>query len=1017
MAKELGYYKDAGLDVELLEYTTKYDIDQLLDGEVDYFISNSLIQYKNKKLQHVTLLATYFQKSPLVFATQKEIEKVSDLKGKKVMIDENELKNSTLAVLLNTFGIDSSNTSFISQTHTIDDFVQKKVDAVSVFRSNELYILDKLNYPYNVIDPTEYGFSTSAINLFTSHEKLLENPENVKKFLEATKKGWSYALSHIEQTAQIIYKKYNHSSSLDALVYEGKVTKELMLVGLYNIGEINEGKILTSYKRLIKTGMLDKEQNLDLNMLTYSGYMTEKHIYLSHHERMYLRNRKSISICVDPKWRPFEWIDEKGVYRGMGADYFNTFIESMHMKKKVSLYKTQNWAQTLEALKAKKCDLLPMAGITQERKEFLNFTEPFYEAPYVIATKRDKIFIEDIGKKLDKKYAVVRGSAIVDDLKRLYPGIKIVEVSDIFEGLSAVEEEKVYGFINVTTAIVYLMQKEGFTDIKIGGKLPFGFKIAVALRKDEPELYSIFSKAVVNLEENEKEAISNRWTSVVLEKKQDFTLVYQILGVSFLLLLAFIYRQMILKRANSSLKQKVDEKTKELQNLNSKLENLVKKRTEQLEYQAYYDALTKLPNRTLFHEKLEEGIVKAKANNEMLALFFIDLDRFKQINDSLGHHVGDEVLKFVTQRLLNAISKKDILSRLGGDEFTLIVEHIKHNAQIANVAQKILDALADPIEINDTKFYITPSIGISVYPHDGDGMNLLKNADAAMYKAKDEGRNNFQFYSSEMTQMAFEKVILQGSLRQAIENDEFDVFYQPQIDADRKKIIGFEALVRWKHPTEGIISPAHFIPLAEETGLIVEIDQVVMKKAMNKVAQWHKEGVFDGTLSLNLAAKQLANSECLSTLKARLKEYDFNPLWLELEVTESDIMHRPDEAILKLEKIHALGIKISIDDFGTGYSSLSYLKRLPIDKLKIDQSFIKDIPQSEDDSAIVKAVIALANSLGLSLIAEGVETQEQKDFLVKNSCVNIQGYLYAKPMNAEDTLDFIKSFNVRADFA
>jgi diguanylate cyclase (GGDEF)-like protein len=1013
MAKELGYYKEAGFDVTLLEYSADYDVDDLLDGDIEYFMSNSLLLYKNKRLEHVTLLATYFQKSPLIFIAQENLKTIKDFKSKKIMINHNELTNSSLGVLLHNYGIDSTNTTFIKGTNNIEEFINKRVDAASAFRSNELYILDKMHYKYTVIDPAEYGFSTSAINLFTSHEYLLKHPHEVQRFLDATKKGWEYALSHIKETATLIHQKYNQKTTLDSLLYEGSITKELMLSDLYEIGEINEGNVISSYKRLMKVGMLEKKQQFNLDLLTYDRFLKDTHLFLTHHERLYLENKKNITICVDPQWKPMEWIDEEGVYRGMGADYLHSFIKSIEYDpKKILLYKTKNWSQTIAAIKANKCDLLPMAGITKERKKFLNFTPSFYKAPYVIATKQDKTFIENIETKLDKEFAVVKHSAIIDDLRRLYPQIKIIEVQTIKEGLSLVESEQVYGFINITTAIVYMIQKEGFTDLKIAGKLPIGFKIAIGVRQDEGRLYTIMSKAVKNLDKQKLIAIKNRWRSTIVEEKQDYTLVYQILFITVLLILAFLYRQIVLKRANGLLQEKVDAKTQELQNLNNKLENLVVKRTKQLEHQAYYDSLTQLPNRTLFHKKLEEGVANAKHNVEMLALLFIDLDRFKQINDSLGHHVGDEVLILVTKRLQITISENAMLSRLGGDEFTLIVEHLKNPEEAQVIAQKIIDTLADPVEINDTKFYITPSIGISIYPKDGDGDNLLKNADAAMYKAKEEGRNNFQFYSSEMTKMAFSKVMLQGSLRQAIERDEFQVFYQPQIDAVAKRVIGFEALVRWEHPTEGIISPAHFIPLAEETGLVVEIDQIVMQKAMEQVSQWHESGLFDGTLSLNLAAKQLANPDCLHILKQRMEEFNFQSSWLELEVTESDIMHRPEEAIQKLEKIHSLGIRISIDDFGTGYSSLSYLKRFPIDKLKIDQSFVCDIPNSEDDSAIVKAIIALAKTLGLSLIAEGVETQEQKDFLIENSCINIQGYLYAKPMNAQDAQAFLENFNL-----
>mgnify|MGYP002266590929 CR=1 FL=1 len=421
-----------------------------------------------------------------------------------------------------------------------------------------------------------------------------------------------------------------------------------------------------------------------------------------------------------------------------------------------------------------------------------------------------------------------------------------------------------------------------------------------------------------------------------------------------------------------------------------------------LEYQAHHDGLTQLPNRLLFYDRLSQAIEKAKRNNSKLAIFFIDLDRFKQINDSLGHGLGDEVLQLVASRLLHIIRKEDTLARLGGDEFTILMEDL-NNAQDASIlAQKILKSLVEPMLISERTLYVSSSIGISLYPQDGDDpANLLKYADAAMYRAKDEGRDNFQFYLAEMTEMASEHIALETSMRQALNNEEFIVYYQAQTNGLNDKLIGMEALVRWEHPIMGLVSPAKFIPLAEETGLIIPLDQWVMKTAMNQIVQWYKEGLKPGVLALNLAIKQLQQKDFIDILGEMLHETGCRPEWLTLEVTESQIMTNPEKSIVILRQISDMGIEVAIDDFGTGYSSLSYLKRLPIDKLKIDQSFVQGLPDDEEDLGISKAVISLAQSLKLDVIAEGVETQSQKDFLVESGCIDIQGYFYARPMPAD----------------
>ncbi len=434
----------------------------------------------------------------------------------------------------------------------------------------------------------------------------------------------------------------------------------------------------------------------------------------------------------------------------------------------------------------------------------------------------------------------------------------------------------------------------------------------------------------------------------------------------------------------------------------------LKKQEEVLWHQANYDALTKLPNRVLFGDRLERNIEKAKRHNDRFALFFLDLDRFKQINDSLGHSIGDKVLKKVSSIIKSILREEDTLARLGGDEFIVITGCISDAKGVGILADKIINALSDPIIVDKYRLYISVSIGISLFPDDSKSAhNLLKYADSAMYKAKEEGRNNYQFYSQEMTRLAFERVALETDLRLAIKNQEFLVYYQPQIDAVSGNITGMEALVRWSHPKKGLISPAKFIPLAEETGMIVDIDRFVMTEAVRQVGEWRKEKLNPGILALNLSMEHLRSKNLIKLIRESMSLYDLEAKFLELEVTESKVMKKPQEMILKLKKLNDMGIKIAIDDFGTGYSSLSYLKKLPIDILKIDQSFVRHIPDSEDDLSIVKAIIALAKSLNLGLIAEGVESVKQKNFLLENGCRNIQGYYYSKPLNSKDMRKFL----------
>jgi len=429
----------------------------------------------------------------------------------------------------------------------------------------------------------------------------------------------------------------------------------------------------------------------------------------------------------------------------------------------------------------------------------------------------------------------------------------------------------------------------------------------------------------------------------------------------------------------------------------------VQKQKKDLEYLANHDVLTGLPNRLLFQDRLEESLKRAKRKDSLFGLFFIDLDHFKEINDSFGHDVGDDVLKAVTKLFKEKLREEDTLARLGGDEFAVIIENLKSVEDASILAEKIVAIFKEPIVLDDYPFYLSCSIGISLFPEDDDDIsNLLKYADAAMYKAKENGRNGYSFYQVEMTHSALKKVIIETELRNALAGDELLVYYQPQMDAKENKLVGMEALIRWRHPTIGIMTPNRFLPTAEATGLIIDIDRAIITKAVKQLVQWYDAGLNPGVLALNIAVGQLEKKDFISFVKELLAQTKCKAEWLELEITESGLMKNPADAIKVLDELSALGIELAVDDFGTGYSSLSYLKKLPVNRLKIDKSFVDELPYDEEDVAITKAILALAKSLNLRVIAEGVEKIEQKEFLIENGCSNIQGYFYDKPKSAKE---------------
>ena len=428
----------------------------------------------------------------------------------------------------------------------------------------------------------------------------------------------------------------------------------------------------------------------------------------------------------------------------------------------------------------------------------------------------------------------------------------------------------------------------------------------------------------------------------------------------------------------------------------------IKQTQSQLEHLAHHDSLTNLPNRLLFEDRLEHALAQAKRQNRQLAVLFLDLDRFKNINDSLGHAMGDELLKEVANRLQNILRDDDTAARLGGDEFTILVENVDDPSQAAVVASKIQDKFKAPFKIAGRELHVTASIGISIYPEDGkDVADLTKNADAAMYQAKEQGRNNYRYYTSELTRTAFERLLLETELRSALKQGQLLLYYQPQISLKNGEMTGAEALLRWHHPRLGIIPPARFIPLAEESGLIHDIGNWVLKETCEQTRYLLKQGLFQGRMAINLSVRQIMQTDLILRFEQIIAESGCPPDMLQLEVTEGIFMGQMKHSVPVLDVFKKLGVSIAIDDFGTGYSSLSYLKQLPIDKLKIDRSFIRDMPHDSDAVAITQAIVSLGKNLGLRITAEGIETMAQQSLLQKMGCQEGQGYLYSPPVPAE----------------
>jgi diguanylate cyclase (GGDEF)-like protein len=441
---------------------------------------------------------------------------------------------------------------------------------------------------------------------------------------------------------------------------------------------------------------------------------------------------------------------------------------------------------------------------------------------------------------------------------------------------------------------------------------------------------------------------------------------------------------------------------KEKRRYKDQLEKLLSERTAEVNRLAYYDTLTALPNRTLFKDRLEQAVAVAQSARKLLGILFISLDQLKKVNDTLGHLPGDLLMKQVAGRLRSCVTEGDTVARFGGDEFAVMLTHIDGARHVVELIGSIREALHAPFDLDGQELFATTSVGVSLFPHDGnESQSLLKNAGSALYRAKKSGGDDYRFYTEDMNSKASKQFALETSLRHAIDNEEFVLHYQPRMAVDSLKITGVEALVRWQHPQLGLLSPIEFIPLAEDNGLILPIGEWVLRTACRQNRLWQERGFNAMRVGVNVSARQFQQQHLAEIVLQILDETGLAPKYLDLELTESSIMSNAQATIDVLARLKAMDVTISIDDFGTGFSSLSYLKRLPIDALKIDKSFVRDLTTDPDDAALVMAIVTLAHNLRLQVIAEGVETEEQLRFLQLLRCDEVQGYLFSKPLPAE----------------
>ena len=701
------------------------------------------------------------------------------------------------------------------------------------------------------------------------------------------------------------------------------------------------------------------------------------------------RDKLTLRIAGDNNFPPYEFVDEKGEYKGFNIDIMRAIEETVHIEIELI---PMRWTDAVSALERGQIDAIQGMAKIPSREEKYKFTQSTSINSSAIFVKKETDYIRNINDLKGARIAYQMGD--INEVKILeIPYAIMIPRHNQVEGLEALLNNEADAFIgNKAVAIYRLNKMKAANKVKVleepVGEISYG----PVTMPENLEVYNILDEGLRKIKDSgDYDKIYKKWFGDQLSPGR-FNLRYYLkeiiiisLVIIIILLGFFLW--------NKKLQIEVAKRTKELKIAN---ENL-KSQQERIYNLAYYDTATGLPNRLYFTEKLENTI-ESLNENEILAVFYLDLDKFKHINDTLGHKIGDKVLKLVGERLRTTIAN-NTLARASGDAYIILIKDVENEDEALQLAKKIVDDFKQPILVEDYKLYLTVSIGVAIYPEAGiDSISLIKNAEVALYKAKDMGGNNYFKYNEEMGKQEYLNLTTLNELREAVTNDEFILYYQPKIDIKTRKIIGMEALIRWKSPRKGLVFPDKFIPLAEDTGLIFPIGEWVIKEACRQNKQWIEKGYKPRRVSVNISARQFQHYKFLDTVSNALKETGLEPEYLGLEITETVAVSDIDHTINVLKELKELGVFVIMDDFGTGYSSLSYLKEMSIDEIKIDRTFISDMEISEKNRAISNTIIILAKQFNILVTAEGVESKEQLKILENMGCHKAQGYYFSKPI-------------------
>ena len=988
-AKEKGYFADEGLDVTLLERVPGTDITALVtEGHAQYGVHDAGLLLERARGKPVVAIASIFQHNPLVFISLRSSGIVSpyEMVGKRMMMDSNN--NAPLMAMLAGAGIGTDQFKEVPHSFNYDDLLAGKVDVVSAYITNEPYVLERKGVEFNIINPLNYGVDFPGDLLFTTEDEVARYPERAEKMRRATLKGWDYALHHPNEIIDLIQAKYVSRvapRSADHLHYEAREMRKLILPELIPLGSIDSKRfdsLLQVYQGL---GLAGRDSSL-------AGFIfsapPRDGLKLSIEEQVWLKEHKVLRVGIDRDFAPYEWVDEQGRYHGMAADLLALVAQKLGVR--LEIVKDKSWQQVLDMAKQRQLDMLSFVVKTPERERYLRFTQPISRVSVAIITAQSTGYLGDLERLQGKRVSVVKGYFMEENLRRDHPGIKVLALPSVQLALEAVSAGKAEAYVGDTASANYEIMRSSLAGLQVAGVTSYYSEHRMAVVAGEPVLVGVLNKALTAIPQMEKEAIVSRWYGLRAEPGISHKTLALYAGGGLALLLAILYWNWRLRR-EIALRRNAEEK---------------------LSLSAHYDVLTKLPNRTLFADRFAQAIAHCRREQAMLAVCYLDLDGFKEVNDSLGHEAGDRLLVEVAGRIKASLRAEDTVSRLGGDEFALLIGDIHTVDQVEQAMARIHAAMAQPYQLDKRSITIAASSGVTIYPMDeADPDTLLRHADQAMYQAKLDGRNRFRLFDPAQDQQIQSSRQLLGRLEEALAAGEFCLYYQPKVNMKSGEVLGAEALIRWNHPERGILPPAQFLPVIEGTMLEHVLGAWVIDQALEQLSAWRKAGL-DIQVGVNISPRFLQWKDFFLQLEsALLKHPDIPASCLELEILESSVMGDLSavSAIIGACRDN-LGVSIALDDFGTGYSSLAHLRHLPASTIKIDQSFVRDMIDDPDDYAIVEGVVGLAHAFRRDVVAEGVETREHGLMLLIMGCQVVQGYGVARPMPAELILQWAKDF-------